>query len=89
MKFKVGDKILCKSEYSCYVPNTFSHMTFLNGCEYVILEVDIRVFHRMRIRVECDSEKSHYFGDSNICEYFYTGQEIRKIKLERLREYGV
>ena len=82
-KFKVGDRLYCK----------FNTLNFTKGKMYYIVEIFNANDNDMVIAVTNDmGGRSHYtikeiLGYS-LSKVFYTEQEIRKLKLERIENEG-
>jgi len=86
--YKVSDILTCKSSFT---PNS-GDVQFLEGCEYVIL--DIKYYDNIRLSLMVGYKKGYrsytlrnfYYFNSylEICDVFYTKQELRKLKLESL-----
>ena len=81
--YKVGDKLLCRITFET------SYIEFLNNCYYYILDIEYGNFIRIKV-----GHKKGYASDNECCvfydfyldKYFYTNQELRKLKLERLKK---
>jgi len=82
MKYKVGDKVYCKREYyKCRTTHSGAHSTtiFYPGKWYDIVGVNEKV-----IIVKCENTNHEKFVLDNI--YFTTIKELRKMKLEKIKE---
>lgn len=73
MKFKVGDILISKLDYV---------NKFTEGKSYIMVE--LTSFYRDIITIIIDSGENYSFFDDCIDDYFYTKQEVRKMKLERI-----
>jgi len=87
--YKVGDKILCKKDrkYINLNSRNFS-LSYLKNYEYTISAIHGDVFggntkYVMRIG---NQYGSHWLLEYEITMIFYTKQEIRKLKLEKLKD---
>jgi len=83
--FNIGDKLLCKIDVNK------SYLTLTKGVEYIILSADFDVLLSADIDVLYykyniidDTNKDFYYIEE-FDDYFYTKNEVRKIKLEKLK----
>ena len=81
--FKVGDKLLCKKDsitkYSRYKKNKY----------YYIEDIDDPVYdyEEYSYYINDDNNNNIYFWkEYDLYEYFYTAQDVRKLKLKNLYE---
>lgn len=88
MKLKVGDKLLCKNSLSyedaLYYFEDVAKPLYKDK-EYIITGIDT-LWYKDSIGVFVEDMEFHIDGDywMMLWNYFYTPQEIRKIKLEKL-----
>lgn len=87
---KIGDQLYCKLSYKNFI---------LKNSTYEILSIfnisssssEKDLYYNMRSEIYIDpygqTEDSIVFDQNDIESLFYTQQEIRKIKLEKLNEY--
>ena len=77
MKLKVGDKLLCKNVIS---------IKLKIGKYYTILKIDNNnnIIHFDNYYFYTNPRAYEYYN--YIWEYFYTPQEVRKLKLKQLNE---
>ena len=75
--FNIGDKLLCKIDVNK------SYLTLTKGVEYIILSADIDVLY-YKYNIIDDTNKDFYYIEE-FDDYFYTKNEVRKIKLEKLK----
>ena len=73
----IGDKLLCKIDVNK------SYLTLTKGVEYIILSADIDVLY-YKYNIIDDTNKDFYYIEE-FDDYFYTKNEVRKIKLEKLK----
>jgi len=73
----VGEKIICKKNYDDI---------YHEGIEYIILKISSTLSSKNLLRIGAEGSENYYLlWDSEVYEYFYTQVELRKIKLERLK----
>ena len=90
MNYKIGDRVLCKRDYNVSLGNFSNFSRFKKDKHYKILYVGNNDFsYDILIR----SERGEKFGFDLVTnnndidvfyDYFYTPDEIRKMKLERI-----
>lgn len=85
MDLKKGDILICK-HYSKYVPlelyNSYEIILIFNvSDEYVRIVIN---YNNQYNDVFCTDKNDSMY----IYKYFYTKQELRKLKLEKLKTYG-
>lgn len=81
--YKVGDKLICKKEYHPRFSGYNFIKEFLIGCEYQVFEISggsIRLGNNSGYY--CSGY--YWFNDYDVSDFFYSVQELRKKKLERL-----
>ena len=94
-KFNVGDRIICKKyyevhdSYDSYDTAYMVYISFLEGSEYEVVEIDQTYGFYTMITIKYNSEKCYNFVGDYIYDYFYTEQELRKLKLEKLEDREV
>ena len=74
--FKVGDKLLCKDD--CWIPNICYH----KGREYEVFDLNNYSY----VIIDRINNERLFIDESELNLVFYTNQEMRKIKLEKLNE---
>lgn len=83
MNYKVGDKIICKKDY-IPAPNSYG---FRKGdictiTKYNQITDGINYFTIISYRTKSSTLYEHkYYDNFNIIDYFYSKNEIRKLKL--------
>jgi len=88
--YKVGDKLMCKIDFNMRI-----HMKIFKDHEYYILFIEnfgLSEDSELLIGTEMVDDfslllSSAWIYESNLHHYFYTEKEIRKKKLEKLKEY--
>jgi len=88
--FNVGDILTCKNSF---IPNS-GDVQFLEGYEYVILDIkyhdniilSVKVGYKNGYRQYTLRNSYNFHGYYQILGIFYTSQELRKLKLERLNK---
>ena len=75
MEFKIGDRLLCKKIHKWYIKGNF----------YVINDVDIGPFtNDVSVEGYWFNLDKGYIGVPLFSDYFYTLEELRKLKLEKI-----
>ena len=85
--FKVGQKLICKANYSVSDMNSIRHH-FLIGIEYNIINISSDLTF---IRVGFGYSEPYlgcWFPYNDIEQYFYSEKELRAIKLNKLKVYN-
>ena len=86
MKYRIGDKLICKKTYHQKYNNIMFDSEFVSGEEYKILSVDDSLKYFPKISYRISSIKNGlWFPIDRIYDYFYTLSEIRKIKLNKTK----
>ena len=78
---KEGDKVLCKKDYGNFL-NTFPY--FERGKTYTIYFKGLHQSEYCEIFFKIENDRYKFIKNNNFDEYFYTKEEIRKMKLEKL-----
>ena len=83
---RVGDKLLCKKNYNRIKKNDYrngrSPCKIKKNEYYIITNIDISFYFFVDNYWYSLDPNSNWY----LWEYFYTPQEIRKMKLERLKQ---
>jgi len=80
ISFRIGNKLVCRKEFHT------SRIVFLKDTMYNILNIEVYGFYiRVKVADNGNHGKYYYFYTEDIFDYFCTNQELRKLKLERLR----
>ena len=81
MKVKVGDKVYCHTEYSVYI----WRKSFSKGNIYIIDTVNIIDSEIWVWMFDDFGSQVSICYDNKFDKYFYTDKELRRKKLEKLR----
>jgi len=87
---KVGDKLLCKKYLNKYLIHNdllTSFDFFIKGKYYSISEIIIdKDDYSYYVTNEINKPYPFFYEESYFCTYFYTKNEIRKMKLKNIYE---
>ena len=87
-KLKVGDKLLCKKNIK--ISNVFfyagEYYTINYIFKYIFYNYNYREKEGFDIYIKCGSKRYCFNREHHIYDYFYTTQEIRKMKLKQLND---
>lgn len=82
MRFKVGDKVLCKKDYTIAIYTNGTSLKIYKDRTYEILEVYMYGENEnVRVLIEGNSVL-----DTIVDYHFYTKEEMRKLKLDKINE---
>ena len=79
MKYSIGDNVLCKLSFKVDDNTHFIKGKYYDIHDYKILDV----YHYYYVLTSELSNNSHIYKE-NMCKYFYTKTQLRKLKLDKL-----
>ena len=81
MNLKVGDILLCKQDDNCWVIDLLDYQHVYKNRDYIINDIKNENLSINNLTYFYDKTDNWYVWD-----YFYTPQEVRKLKLKQLNK---
>jgi len=78
--------LICKEDYIVSDYDYYAGVVFLKNCKYEVMSYNYNMSIKNGISIRVgDRVNFYWFNFVDIFDYFYSESELRKLKLERLR----